>query len=123
MKLGRIQRRREHVAPAIVVLALCGVVRLAAAQGTPDILWQVDGHDDTVQGIDFSPDGRRLATGADYWDNTVKVWNAGDGTLSQTLPGRPQRRRVRRHRRPASPPRRVGLMRTSREPPRRASRE
>ncbi|MDY7108687.1 MAG: dockerin type I domain-containing protein [Planctomycetota bacterium] len=86
MKLGRIQRRREHVAPAIVVLALCGVVRLAAAQGTPDILWEVDGHDDTVQGIDFSPDGRRLATGADYWDNTVKVWNAGDGTLSQTLP-------------------------------------
>lgn len=76
---------RTLLLPALALLPLLGA-RVAAGQGSPDILWQVDGHLDSVNGIAFSSDGRRLASGADYWDNTVKVWNAADGVLLQTLP-------------------------------------
>jgi WD40 repeat protein len=34
-----------------------------------------------------SPDGRRLATGWDYPDNTVRVWNLGNGDLLTTMAG------------------------------------
>jgi len=76
---------RSVALPAIALAVLVGA-RPAIGQGTPDILWEVDGHADSVQGITFSSDGRRVASGADYWDNTVKVWNAADGALLQTLP-------------------------------------
>ena len=38
-----------------------------------------------VWSIAFSPDGKRLASGS--WDQTVKVWDAGDGRELMTLKG------------------------------------
>lgn len=58
----------------------------ALGQGSPDILWAVDGHDDGVLGITFSSDGRQVATAADYWDKSARIWDAADGALLQTLP-------------------------------------
>jgi WD40 repeat protein len=86
MKRKNMYQRHQPFGQAAVMIVLCSAARIAGAQGSPDILWQIDGHDDTVQGIAFSADGRRVVSGADYWDNTAKVWNAANGELFQTLP-------------------------------------
>jgi WD40 repeat protein len=45
---------------------------------------RLQGHQDVVQSISFSPDGRRIATAS--FDNTVKLWRR-DGSLFKTLEG------------------------------------
>lgn len=55
------------------------------AQGRPDVLWMAGGHTLGIHSVAASPDGTLLATGSD--DSTVKVWNAGDGSLIRTLAG------------------------------------
>ena len=42
------------------------------------------GHNETVWGISFSPDGQRIATAS--WDHTAKIWSV-DGRLLKTLEG------------------------------------
>ena len=37
----------------------------------------LSGHNDSVNSVSFSPDGKRLASGSD--DNTVKIWNPATG--------------------------------------------
>jgi WD40 repeat protein/serine/threonine protein kinase len=59
--------------------------RIAAASGDRTVrLWDVRsgmplatlrGHQERVRSVCFSPDGRRLASGGDYPDNTVRLWN------------------------------------------------
>ena len=44
----------------------------------------LDGHENSVIGVTFSPDGKFIASGS--WDNTVKLWKL-DGTLVTTLKG------------------------------------
>jgi WD40 repeat protein/serine/threonine protein kinase len=67
---------------------------MAVASGNFVYLWQVNGwkplarlkgHTGKVNSLDFSPDNRTLATGAD--DSTVRVWNASDGALIGTFKG------------------------------------
>jgi WD40 repeat protein len=48
-------------------------------------LLTLDGHDDWIGGLGFSPDGTRLASGSD--DQTVKVWDTSSGELLLTLTG------------------------------------
>jgi WD40 repeat protein len=43
------------------------------------------GHADSVTGVAFSPDGKRLATAS--WDYTAKVWDAESGKELLTLRG------------------------------------
>ncbi|MCA1392046.1 caspase family protein [Bradyrhizobium sp. IC3123] len=47
------------------------------------ILRTFSAHTDAINAIAFSKDGERIATGST--DKTVRVWNAKDGTLIQTL--------------------------------------
>lgn len=58
----------------------------ALAGGSPDTIWEVQGHTHTVNAVAFSPDGQTVASGADYTDSTAKIWDAADGTLLQTFP-------------------------------------
>ena len=46
---------------------------------------ELEGHQNTVRSVLFSPNGIILASGSD--DGTVRLWNASDGTLLQTLDG------------------------------------
>ncbi len=45
---------------------------------------RLEGHEDAVNSVSFSPDGQHLATASD--DRTVKLWSR-DGSLLQTLTG------------------------------------
>ena len=55
-------------------------------------IWEVDngrkietlaGHDDGVFRVNYSPDGRRLASAG--WDNVAKVWDVATGEELFTL--------------------------------------
>ncbi len=41
------------------------------------------GHTNQVRSVSFSPDGLRIVSGS--WDNTIKIWNADNGSLIRTL--------------------------------------
>ena len=45
----------------------------------------LEGHTDSLCTAEFSPDGKRVATGA--WDGTARIWNVKSGELLATLPG------------------------------------
>jgi WD40 repeat protein len=46
---------------------------------------KLTGHSGNVTSVDFSPDGKRIASGSA--DNTVKLWDANTGKLLRTLDG------------------------------------
>lgn len=46
----------------------------------------LEGHTDWVSGIAFSPDGRRLVTGAQYSDQSVRQWDAESGNFLGNAP-------------------------------------
>ena len=50
----------------------------------PKLLHTLQGHTDPVINVDWSQDGRRLASGG---DKTMNVWDAASGKLLQTPPG------------------------------------
>jgi WD40 repeat protein/serine/threonine protein kinase len=66
-------------------------------------VWDVDsgselitlrGHDGVISSVAFSPDGRRIISGSGGWDNTIiggdntlKVWDANNGSELMTLRG------------------------------------
>jgi WD40 repeat protein len=56
-----------------------------STQGSPDILWAVDGHAGEVTAVAISPDGKFVASAG--VDNKVKLWNVADGSLVATLSG------------------------------------
>ena len=71
--------RQEFVlAAALTAVAATGV--MVRGQGSPDVVWETRGHSRTVEAVAFSPDGAVLASGADYDDSTVKLWNVSDGS-------------------------------------------
>ncbi|CAI7583021.1 unnamed protein product [Penicillium manginii] len=48
-------------------------------------LQTLEGHDDWVRSVVFSPDSSRVASGS--FDNTIKIWDAHTGACLQTLEG------------------------------------
>ena len=47
----------------------------------------LEGHQGKVLSVEFSPDGRLLASGST--DNTLRLWNVQQGTLLRTMQGHP----------------------------------
>lgn len=50
-------------------------------------LGTLEGHQDSVNAISFTADGKLLASGSDDDDGTIMLWNIEDGTLQHTLDG------------------------------------
>lgn len=65
-----------------VVETLQGVLRFVRERN------RLEGHDDAVTSVSFSPDGQTIATAS--YDNTVKIWSQ-NGLLLQTLKGHSDR--------------------------------
>ena len=55
--------------------------------GTGDILNTLTGHTDRVNSVVFSPDGKTLASGGGWDDNTVRLWDIATGETRHTLTG------------------------------------
>src|SRR5947207_14146678 len=83
MKSNQTRQLLVGFCVAFVALAISSPVLLG--QGAPDIVWTGPGHTG-INGLAVSPDGQTLAT-ASLGDETVKLWNAADGTLLHTLAG------------------------------------
>ncbi|MGD8453971.1 MAG: WD40 repeat domain-containing protein [Phycisphaerae bacterium] len=66
-------------------LVLCSPAALAVGQ--PDIVWQVPGHTNAVNAVNFSADGSLLISGADYDDSSARTWRVADGQPLDTFPG------------------------------------
>jgi WD40 repeat protein len=58
----------------------------AFSQGSPDILWSVAGHSNSVESISFSEDGQEVISGG---GTDVRIWQAATGSLLQTIAGYP----------------------------------
>jgi WD40 repeat protein len=63
--------------------ARAAVDKAAAEKAIAESVVTLKGHTDTVQGIAFSPDGKRIASGSH--DKTVKVWDAETGQAILTF--------------------------------------
>jgi len=52
---------------------------------TGNVLLMLDGHNDFVFSIAFSPDGTKIVTASD--DCTARIWDAATGAIVQVLDG------------------------------------
>src|SRR5437867_1007804 len=82
MEVTEMRKSYTHLAVGLSIVMLAGLARSAAAQGSPDIVWQ-GAHTGYIRYTTFSPDGQQLASGGD--DKTNKLWNASNGNLTRTI--------------------------------------
>ena len=52
-----------------------------------ELVFELHGHTSGVDAVAFSPDGKLLASGGGYPDNTIHIWNAQNGELLRVLEG------------------------------------
>jgi len=77
--------RSVTVSPDASLFAVSGKrkeVKVYSSDGTEK--FTLNGHKDEVSAVDFSSDGRFIATGG--WDNNLILWNAAGGAQIKSLP-------------------------------------
>jgi WD40 repeat protein len=78
-----MRTKLRHTLSVVFVLVTC----LAACAQKPESVDQT-GHNNSVDSVAFSPDGRTIASGSE--DHTIKLWDAKTGQVVRTLAS-PQR--------------------------------
>ena len=79
------QRGRGARQGRLPLLALLLAILVASAGGAPVGRAQTGGHEGSVRGVAFSPDGRLLASASS--DRTIKLWEVATGAEVATLRG------------------------------------
>ena len=54
---------------------------------TGECIKTFEGHNDSVSSVCFSSDGKKIASGGGYYDNTVRVWHVETGECIKTFEG------------------------------------
>ena len=54
---------------------------------TGELVFELDGHDSSLDSVAFSPDGKILASGGSYPDNKIHLWDVETGQHLRTLSG------------------------------------
>ena len=54
---------------------------------TGELVFEIDGHDSSLDSVAFSLDGEILASGGSYPDNKIHLWNVETGQHLRSLPG------------------------------------
>src|SRR5258705_13349242 len=70
---------------AIVLVLLFATAAVGSLPAVAEIRATLKGHTLALASVDYSPDGRYLATGS--YDRTAKIWDAATGTEVATLRG------------------------------------
>lgn len=76
-----VSRDGTRIAAAGGAPGVAGKVFLFGNDGT--LLRTVEGHEDSIYGLDFSPDGTQLLTGS--YDKLLKIWDVATGAELRTL--------------------------------------
>lgn len=71
----------RHFATGIFFLAVSSAA--TAQEIVKDPLMKLTGHTGDVEAVVYAPNGKFIASGG--WDNTIRIWNTGDGSLSHTF--------------------------------------
>jgi WD40 repeat protein len=75
-------RKRRPITTTLAIALIIASIRLVAAQGSPDIVWQGQ-HTGYIRYTSFSPDGQQLASGGD--DKKNNLWQAATGVPIRTI--------------------------------------
>lgn len=67
------------------LLVFISLVSCAGPVVSEEPLAVLEGHENVISALEFTPDGRQLVSAS--WDKTLKVWNVAGGSLAGTLPG------------------------------------
>ena len=51
------------------------------------MLSELDGHESSVEAVDFSPEGKLLASGGSYPDNEIHIWDLAGSEKVRPLQG------------------------------------
>ncbi len=65
----------------LLIVAMTGILY---GQGSPDIIWSISGHSNSVSSVSFSQNGQKVISGG---GTEAKIWQASNGNLLQTIPG------------------------------------
>ncbi|MGD2157755.1 MAG: WD40 repeat domain-containing protein [Anaerolineales bacterium] len=79
-------RNRLIITSIALIFILGGMFLITTASSTTfQPISVLEGHQDAVRSVVFSPDSQILASGS--FDKTIRLWNISDGTLINTLEG------------------------------------
>jgi len=70
---------------SIIGLSSCVTPMLKPSHLLDRLVHKLQGHQDSVMALAFTPDGKYLASGS--LDNTIKLWQTQEGKLVKTFEG------------------------------------
>ena len=86
-RLNQIEFSPDGKAIALARVVQAGATTFHVSNGKPGLVLPVNAMG--IASLAFSPDGRLLVTGGNFYDASVRIWDAGDGKYIRELPTDP----------------------------------